>query len=156
FVIGLEGQYRELAVKKGYKTEKERQDFVSQQILKLRARFNAYGKPYDQLKGEIEHDIFFVSNPYKPKPRSPPGTQGSYSGCAYCHDPQPSNPGGFPYIEKPVLIERWMLRSPFDHAKHKMVACDDCHHATQSQLTADVLMPGINDCKTCHSPEGKL
>jgi hypothetical protein len=155
FVINLEAQYRELAVKK-FRTEVERQRFVTQQVTRLRERFRAQGKPFDQLKDDIERQIFFVADPYKPGPESQPGTRASFYGCALCHDPKPSTSGDVPFIAKPVLIERWMQRSPFDHAKHKMVACDDCHHATQSKLTADVLMPGISDCKTCHSPEGKL
>ena len=43
-----------------------------------------------------------------------------------------------------------------DVAQHKSVKCDDCHHATQSRLTSDVLMPGISDCVACHSPKGKV
>ena len=38
----------------------------------------------------------------------------------------------------------------------RCVKCDDCHHATQSRLTSDVLMPGIASCITCHSPKGKV
>ena len=156
FVIGLEAQYRELALKRGYKTEAERLGFVSQQRSRLLERFRDQGKPFYQLKDDIERQIFYVADPYKPQPGSPPGTRASFYGCALCHDPQPTTNGGVPSIAKPVLVERWMPQSPFDHAKHKMVACDDCHHATQSKLTSDVLMPGISDCNTCHSPKGKI
>ncbi len=61
-----------------------------------------------------------------------------------------------PFIAKPVFVDRWMLRSDFDHRKHRNVNCNDCHQATQSRLTSDVLMPGIASCVTCHSPAGKV
>jgi predicted CXXCH cytochrome family protein len=61
-----------------------------------------------------------------------------------------------PSITKPILIDRWMLRSDFDHAKHTSVKCDECHRAAQSRDTADVLMPAKANCVTCHSPQGKV
>jgi uncharacterized paraquat-inducible protein A len=61
-----------------------------------------------------------------------------------------------PVITKPILVDRWMPQARFDHAKHTSVKCDDCHHATQSRETADVLMPAKANCVTCHSPAGKV
>ncbi|MEP6604001.1 MAG: hypothetical protein ABJB69_08645 [Spartobacteria bacterium] len=49
-----------------------------------------------------------------------------------------------------------MLKSDFNHAKHASVKCDECHHASQSRDTADVLMPTKANCVTCHSPAGKV
>ena len=79
----------------------------------------------------------------------------SFYGCALCHQVQPVA-NAAPFIAKPVFIERWMPQARYDHAKHTMVKCDDCHHTTRSRLTSDVLMPGIASCVTCHSPKGKV
>jgi hypothetical protein len=61
-----------------------------------------------------------------------------------------------PFIAKPIFVDRWMPQSSFDHATHTMVKCDECHRATQSRATSDVLMPGLASCVTCHSPQGKV
>jgi hypothetical protein len=49
-----------------------------------------------------------------------------------------------------------MIRSDFNHAKHTSVKCDECHHASQSRDTADILMPAKANCVTCHSPAGRV
>jgi hypothetical protein len=48
-----------------------------------------------------------------------------------------------------------MPHAHFNHAKHANISCRDCHaNAEGSQFTADVLMPRIVGCATCHSPGG--
>jgi uncharacterized paraquat-inducible protein A len=60
-----------------------------------------------------------------------------------------------PVITKPILVDRWMPQAHFNHTKHASVKCDECHHASQSRETADVLMPAKANCITCHSPQTK-
>jgi len=50
------------------------------------------------------------------------------------------------------ITTRWLTRATFDHSPHRMVRCGDCHAAERSQLTADVLMPNLATCATCHAP----
>ncbi len=147
FLRTLPTQYADLAVKKGITKPNEIKNFVTWQMLQLRERVRS---------GEdFEHQVFFVADPYKPQPGTEARVRASFYGCALCHEVQPVA-NAAPFIAKPVFVDRWMPQARFDHAKHTMVKCDDCHHATQSRLTSDVLMPGIASCVTCHSPKGKV
>ena len=60
-------------------------------------------------------------------------------------------------VTKPVVVDRWMPRAYFNHAKHETVAsCRDCHATAQaSELTSDVLMPTKENCASCHRPSGQ-
>lgn len=147
FLRTLPTQYADLAVKKRINQPNEIKNFVTRQMLQLRERVRS---------GEdFEHQVFFVADPYKPQPGTEPRARASFYGCALCHEVQPVA-NAAPFIAKPIFVDRWILRSDFDHTKHRSVKCDDCHHATQSRLTSDILMPGIASCVTCHSPKGKV
>lgn len=78
------------------------------------------------------------------------------TGCVYCHEVE-SNEQGVPVkIRPPNLPERWMPHSVFKHDPHRMLSCEACHTgARESKLTSDVLMPGIDNCKTCHGPHSQ-
>jgi len=41
----------------------------------------------------------------------------------------------------------------FDHDAHKQEKCTSCHEAGKSTTSADLLLPGIKDCRTCHLGE---
>lgn len=147
FLRTLPTQYADLAVKKGITRPNEIKAFVTKQMLQLRERVRS-GEDFEQ-------QVFFVADPYKPQRETEPRVRASFYGCAFCHDVQPVM-NAAPFIAKPTFVDRWMPQAAFDHAQHKMVKCDDCHHATQSRATSDVLMPGISSCVTCHSPKGKV
>lgn len=52
----------------------------------------------------------------------------------------------------PVLAApRRMPTSGFSHASHTMTACSTCHAAKTSKTAQDVLMPGIETCRSCHA-----
>lgn len=54
-------------------------------------------------------------------------------------------------IVKPQIPDRWMPRAIFSHGAHEEVRCVDCHSGVlQSTRTADVLLPKIDNCRTCH------
>ncbi|MGH8094567.1 MAG: hypothetical protein ACREIF_14030 [Chthoniobacterales bacterium] len=146
FLRTLPTQYAELAVRKGMTRPNEIQSFVTRQMLQLRERVHS---------GEdLEREVFFVADPYKPQPGTEARVRALFYGCALCHEVQPVA-NAAPFIAKPIFVDRWMPQSDFDHSRHRMVKCDDCHHALRSRLTSDVLMPGIASCVTCHSPKGK-
>jgi predicted CXXCH cytochrome family protein len=46
-----------------------------------------------------------------------------------------------------------MPKAQFDHAAHSTTPCTDCHKATQSRASKDVLMPKIKTCRACHGGE---
>jgi len=147
FLRSLPAQYADLAIKRGITQPNEIKSFVTWQMLQLRERVRS---------GEdFERQIFFVADPYKLRPGMEARVRASFYGCALCHQVQPVA-NTTPSITRPFFFDRWLPQASFDHARHAMVKCDDCHHATRSRLTSDVLMPGINDCNTCHSPKGKI
>ena len=121
--------------------------FVAQQMNQLRVQFGS--------DAEFERAVFFETDPYKPHRQTAAATRGNFAGCAFCHEVK-SAAGGAPVMTKPILVDRWMPQTHFNHAKHASVKCDDCHHAKQSRETAEVLMPAKANCVTCHSPKGKV
>jgi len=83
--------------------------------------------------------------------------------CVECHtvNQLPGKSGFERWQVEPVkLTSVWMPRAQFDHAAHRSSACTDCHSkARQSDASSDVLMPRIQQCRTCHAgaqEEGKL
>jgi hypothetical protein len=147
FLRTLPMQYADLAVKKGITRPNEIQSFVAKQMTQLRER-----GPSGE---ELEREVFFTMEPDKPQRMNDSHTLASFYGCAFCNEVKAAS-NTAPLITKPILIDRWMPQAKFDHAKHASVKCDDCHHATQSRDTSDVLMPTIANCIICHSPEGKV
>jgi hypothetical protein len=146
YLHSLPTHYADLATKKGIAQPAQIQTFVAQQISQLR----------DQVRSgeELERRVFFTVDPYKAQP-GVAGTRAAFYGCAFCHEVK-AQAAIVPAITKPVLVDRWMTRAHFNHAKHGAVACDTCHHATQSRETSDVLMPVKANCVSCHSAQGKV
>lgn len=75
--------------------------------------------------------------------------------CFDCHTvTQPSAPGAVDWGVVPVrLPERYMQKGWFDHKSHETEACESCHVAKSSGTSADVLLPKIESCRTCHGGE---
>jgi hypothetical protein len=96
--------------------------------------------------------------------------------CKQCHTPVPFARTSHAKIERPVTqgsntdklssipVElpnvapanttlRWMPHAKFDHGAHEGFTCVSCHaKALTSTESSDVLLPGIETCKTCHAP----
>jgi Cytochrome c7 and related cytochrome c len=146
FLQTLPTQYAQLATKRGLRDPAAIRSFVSQQLVRLR----------DSRRSteDLEHDTFFTTSPYRPDTLTTSERRGAFYGCAVCHEVS-SRGGEVPMVTKPFLADRWMTNAQFNHAKHAMVRCDDCHRAMASRQTADVLMPAKPSCVTCHSPQGK-
>jgi hypothetical protein len=75
------------------------------------------------------------------------------SECAHCHavdlDAEPR-----PAVEPPWIPASWMPGARFSHLDHEGIACAGCHAgAAASERTADVLMPGIAACRSCHGED---
>ncbi len=75
------------------------------------------------------------------------------SECAHCHavdlDAEPR-----PAVEPPAIPAVWMPAARFSHLDHQGLACAGCHAgAAASERTADVLMPGIAACRSCHGED---
>jgi len=154
FLRSLPTQYADLAVRRGMSDPKQIQAFVAKQITQLRERVRS-GE-------ELERQVFFTTNPYKPEWKPSPQVRASFYGCAFCHEVKPVA-NAAPAITKPIFIDRWMPQANFNHTKHqidphtqKPLDCNGCHRALQSRETSDVLMPSKANCVICHSPQGKI
>jgi hypothetical protein len=75
-------------------------------------------------------------------------------GCGKCHTlSQPAS--GLPEVAPTAIPTRWLPRSVFDHGVHRTLSCPECHgRARTSTETADVLLPSISTCRTCHRASG--
>ncbi len=71
--------------------------------------------------------------------------------CGECHIPTTTN--GKPDVMPVKLQDHYLAHSWFDHADHKQEQCTSCHKADTSETSADVLLPGISTCRTCHMGE---
>jgi hypothetical protein len=72
--------------------------------------------------------------------------------CGECHRPATLAEGKIGV--KPVTLPtRFMQHGWFDHDAHKQEKCTSCHEAEKSTTSADLLLPGIKDCRTCHLGE---
>jgi hypothetical protein len=62
-------------------------------------------------------------------------------------------PAELPYVAPANITLRWMPHAKFDHGAHDGFSCVSCHaKALTSTESSDILLPGIETCKTCHAP----
>ncbi|QNQ11070.1 cytochrome c3 family protein [Sphingomonas alpina] len=76
--------------------------------------------------------------------------------CFDCHTVTPPGVGGAAdWTVMPVhQASRYMMKGWFDHKPHRTETCVSCHAAPSSMRSADLLLPGIATCRTCHGGEG--
>jgi hypothetical protein len=147
FLRALPSHYEDLARNQGMTNPAQARSFVEQQRRGLRAQFSS-----DE---ELIRSVFFTGDPFKPHQQQNAAARAHFTGCAFCHEVKPAKVGA-PVITKPILVDRWMLQSDFNHARHAGVSCESCHKAAASRDTSDILMPVKADCIKCHSPKGEL
>ncbi|MSP50899.1 MAG: FHA domain-containing protein [Alphaproteobacteria bacterium] len=76
--------------------------------------------------------------------------------CKSCHIVEPPSAQNPSWRVKPVkVVNVWMPKAIFVHAKHSTVDCTHCHDAPKSTQSSDVLMPSINTCRECHGGENQ-
>ncbi len=80
--------------------------------------------------------------------------------CGFCHEVRKDGagaaggtPGGTKWRIKARVADRWLVKGNFDHASHTAVTCTDCHKATASDSSGDVLLPPLATCRECHGGE---
>lgn len=75
--------------------------------------------------------------------------------CRECHEVQRTDNPEDPWRIAPVARSSGFLTGArFDHAAHSTVDCNDCHAATRSASSADVLIPDLASCRRCHGDPG--
>lgn len=72
--------------------------------------------------------------------------------CGECHRPATQADGRIG-VKPVIIVSRYMHHGWFDHAAHKQEKCTSCHAAQTSTTSADLLLPAIKDCRTCHLGE---
>lgn len=135
FLRSLPRQYADLALRQGKTSSGDQEAFALEQLRALAARY-----PTGE---ELEQAVFLNRDP----------SRGHFAGCAYCHAVTPKEQGGFS-VEPPRIPDVWMPHARFHHESHRQMACTDCHPATSSHETRDVLLPKLSNCISCHSPQG--
>ncbi|MBK5255262.1 MAG: hypothetical protein JJE39_04445 [Vicinamibacteria bacterium] len=75
--------------------------------------------------------------------------------CMQCHDVRrasaSSTPAGSEWVIAPVKITaRWMPGAVFDHRTHRISTCQTCHDVKSSKTSADIAMPTLAVCRSCH------
>jgi hypothetical protein len=70
--------------------------------------------------------------------------------CVECHVLNMTQ-AALPVVQEAAIASRWMNNALFDHRSHQMLNCLECHgRAARSDKTSDVLLPGIDTCRSCH------
>jgi hypothetical protein len=131
FLRSVTSQYEDLARRRGISDPKKIRSFVEAQRKQLRTQYNS-----DE---QLINRVFFEADPYKLRPGVDRPKAANFAGCAYCHQVTPAAVGA-PTITKPILVDRWMLHSDFDHAKHvavKGVQCETCHQVARASSSRE-------------------
>lgn len=71
--------------------------------------------------------------------------------CGECHIPATIN--GKPDVMPVNLPDHFLVNGRFDHEPHKQEKCSTCHKADSSRASADLLLPPLATCRTCHMGE---
>ena len=75
------------------------------------------------------------------------------STCGKCHTALKIDLGAGQRVEPAAIPAVWLTSARFDHTSHRAVACPTCHAGVEESRTqADVLLPGVQVCQTCHAP----
>ncbi|GIW80888.1 MAG: hypothetical protein KatS3mg105_2695 [Gemmatales bacterium] len=86
--------------------------------------------------------------------------------CGECHHYHQGSGIAPDVIEPPNIPQVWFRLGRFDHSRHRAIDCRLCHpnayptladgkeNRTVSEKSADILIPGRNNCLLCHRPKG--
>lgn len=147
FLRSLNIQYEEFARdKEGVTRQEDLVTYIQGKRKSIEDRFK-FGE-------ELEHMVFFSERGKK----FADGQVTAFTGCVVCHEvKEAESVNGTPKIEKVVIPVRWMTIGKFNHELHrKGLSCLDCHNVMDSKLTADLNLPSIKSCTSCHSPQGGI
>ena len=73
--------------------------------------------------------------------------------CGTCHtvESDTNEAGEASWHIDPVRVAgQWYLSAKFTHGSHTTFSCLSCHDALRSDTSEDVLIPGIENCRSCH------
>ncbi|WP_176597983.1 cytochrome c3 family protein [Sphingobium sp. 15-1] len=113
-------------------------------------------RPGDYAQGQIYHAYFGAVAARPSRADDAIRTVFSKGGACYdCHTVTPPGANGnanwqvLP-VHQPM---RYMMNGWFDHAAHRTEKCESCHAAPKSHDAKQLLLPGLDSCRTCHGGE---
>jgi len=143
---------------------------IAQMIADLRAMYRSTGpdrplelggmarrRPGQYAQGQVYHAWFGAAATRPGSADAAIRQVFSQGGACYdCHVvTPPGTNGSIDWGVVPVRQpSRYLMHGWFDHAAHSTQSCASCHAAGKSRDAADVLVPGIETCRSCHGCEG--
>jgi hypothetical protein len=113
-------------------------------------------RPGQYAEGQV-YNIYFGEVAVRPR-RAEDAVRAVFSKGGACYDchtifaPQSGNNWRVMAVNQ---TPRFLQKGWFDHDAHKETDCADCHtSATKSKQAADLLVPGLRQCRDCHVGEG--
>ncbi|KFG88278.1 Cytochrome C family protein [Sphingobium herbicidovorans NBRC 16415] len=109
-------------------------------------------RPGDYAQGRIYH-AYFGAAAARPS-RADDAIRAVFSKGGACYDCHTVTNDGARWQVTPVKQSmRYMMNGWFDHKAHATETCESCHAAPKSHDARQLLLPGIDSCRTCHGGE---
>ena len=109
-------------------------------------------RPGDYAQGKLYH-AWFGAAAARPS-RADDAIRAIFSKGGACYDCHTVTKGGAGWQVTPVHQPmRYMMNGWFDHKAHRTEACESCHAAPKSHDARQLLLPGLDSCRTCHGGE---
>ena len=109
-------------------------------------------RPGDYAQGRVYH-AYFGAAAARPS-RAEDAIHSVFSKGGACYDCHIVTGGGTSWQVAPVNQPmRYMMKGWFDHKAHATETCESCHAAPKSHDARQLLLPGIDSCRTCHGGE---
>ena len=109
-------------------------------------------RPGDYAEGRVYH-AYFGAAADRPS-RADDAIRAVFSKGGACYDCHIVTGGGTSWQVAPVNQPmRYMMKGWFDHKAHATESCESCHAAPKSHDARQLLLPGIDSCRTCHGGE---
>lgn len=107
------------------------------------------GRPGDQPRTGPEKNIAWVNQ----KARAIATEMMEKRVCFACHEITRIGSGATQTWQvAPVLVtQHWLPKSRFPHSQHATFNCKKCHEVESSKTSADIAIPDLADCRSCHS-----
>jgi predicted CXXCH cytochrome family protein len=108
-------------------------------------------RPGDYAQGRVYH-AYFGAAVARPS-RADDAIRAVFSKGGACYDCHIITNNGSWQVTPVNQPMRYMMNGWFDHKAHSTESCESCHAAPRSDDARQLLLPGIDSCRTCHGGE---